>query len=153
MKNKDLQLLSRLRANARETLTKMSRKTHIPVSTIFDRLKMHERGIIQKHTSLIDFQQLGFTTRATVIIKTDKKDRDGMRDYLTMHQNINSLYKINNGYDYLIEAVFKNIKELEEFIEELEERYKIKSRQVYYIIEDIVREEFLSNPNTLGIVA
>jgi len=36
---KDLLILSELRQNARETLTKMSKHTGIPISTIFDKIK------------------------------------------------------------------------------------------------------------------
>ena len=39
----------------------------------------------------------------------------------------------------------KNVKELEEFNEEIEETYGIKSKQVYYLIDEIVKENFLTN--------
>ncbi|MBU4209210.1 MAG: winged helix-turn-helix transcriptional regulator [Proteobacteria bacterium] len=38
IKKTDLIIISSLRQNAREKLTEMSRKTRIPVSTIFDRI-------------------------------------------------------------------------------------------------------------------
>ena len=38
----DLKLLGHLRTNARETLTRISQETQIPVSSIFDRLKRLE---------------------------------------------------------------------------------------------------------------
>jgi len=153
MKEKDLLLLCSLRANARETLTKISRNTRIPVSTIFDRLKHHEQTIIKKHTAIIDFSQLGFTTKVTTTLKVHKSDKDSIREYLVKHPNINSVYKINNGYDYQFEAVFRNIRELEEFLELIDEKFKIKTKQVYYIIEDIKREAFLTDPNTAQLVA
>jgi len=59
MKLKDMMLLSNLRANARETLTNISKRTNIPISTIFDRLKLHEKNLIKKHTAIIDFALLG----------------------------------------------------------------------------------------------
>ena len=49
MKKKDQILLSYLRKDARMPLTKMSKKTNIPVSTLFDRLKVNEG---QKHNSV-----------------------------------------------------------------------------------------------------
>ena len=65
-----------------------------------------------------------------------------MQEYLMKHQNINSVYKINNGYDFLVECVFKHIKDLEDFMESLEERFRVDDKQVYYVIEDIKREDF-----------
>ena len=85
MNKKDLLILSNLRKNARMSLTNMSKSTHIPISTIFDRLKLHESGLIKKHTSLIDFEKLGFNTRANVCIKVDKEKREEIKEYLKLN--------------------------------------------------------------------
>ena len=66
MKTKDMQILCHLRQDARMPLTKMSKKTHIPVSTIFDKIKTYENNLIVRHTTLIDFGQLGYNTRGEV---------------------------------------------------------------------------------------
>jgi len=149
---KDMLILSNLRKNARMSLTNMSKKTQIPISTIFDRLKVHEASLIKKHTSLLDFEKLGYNTRANVCIKVDKDKREEVKAYLMRHQNINSVYKINNGYDFLVEAIFKHIKDLEDFLELVEERFHITERKVYYLIEDIKREEFMADIEKASLV-
>ena len=53
-------IISNLRNNARQTLTKMSRRTLIPVSTIFEKIRNYESSLIKKHTSLIDFTKFIF---------------------------------------------------------------------------------------------
>lgn len=152
MKSKDIVLLSNLRANARESLTRMSRKTSIPVSTIFDRLKIQERTVIKKHTAIIDFAKIGFGTRVTLTLKVAKDHKIEVKDYLMSHYNVNSIYKINNGFDYLLEGIFRDIRELEEFLETLDDKFKIKQKQIYYIVEDLKREDFLADPNTSQLV-
>lgn len=149
---KDLLIIANLRNNARATLTMISKRTNIPISTIYDRLKNHSGGLIKKHTTLLDFSKLGFNTRANITLKVDRKIRDDVKNFLIKHQNINSVYKINNGYDFLIEAIFKHIKDLEDFMELMEERFKIKSKQVYYVIDEIKRENFLTDPNMIDMV-
>jgi len=130
----------------------MSKATSIPISTIFDKLKVHENNIIKKHTALIDFEKLGFSTRANICIKIDKEKRNEAKEYLIKHQNINSVFKINNGFDFLIEAVFKHIKDLEFFLDTLEERFNVVETQIYYLIEDIKREDFMADPRILELV-
>ncbi len=147
MKKTDLLIISHLRRNAREKLTDMSRKTRIPVSTLFDKIKSHEGGIIQKHTALIDFNKLGYSTVAKIILKVHKKDREELRKYLSLHNSINSAFKINNGFDFLVEGIFRNIKEVENFLEDLDESFNIKSKQVFYIIDELKKEAFMSNPS------
>jgi len=151
MKKTDLMIISSLRRNAREKLTNISKKTRIPVSTIFDKIKTYETGLINKHTALIDFNKLGYNTRANIILKVNKKDKSEMKNFLLKHKNINSALKINNGFDFLIEAIFTNIKEVEDFLELLEENFKIKSKQVFYIIEELKKESFLSNPELVNL--
>ena len=141
-----------LRQNARETLTKLSRKTNVPISTIYDKLKQYENDIIKKHTSLLDFNRLGYTTRATIMLKVDKEIKMDIREFLTNSRSINSIFKINNGFDFLLEGIFREIKDLEDFLDRLDEKFKIKNKQVYYIIEDIKREGFMADPTLLDMV-
>ena len=141
---KDILIISNLRINARMPLTKMSRKINIPVSTIFDRLKINENGLIKKHTCLLNFSKLGYNVRANIAFKVEADDREGLKEYLLKHESANSVYKINNGFDFMIEGIFREIREMEDFIEDLEKRFRILDKKSFYIIEDLKREEFLS---------
>lgn len=147
MKEKDIKIITNLRQDARMPLTKMSRITRIPVSTIFDRLKENERSIITKHTTLIDFSKLGYHTRANITIKVDRDDKQKLCEYLSKNNSVNSLYKINNGYDFMIEGIFKQIKDLDDFLEDIEGKFRIQDKKSYFIIQDIKRENFMSNIN------
>lgn len=155
LNKKDLMVMTYLRQDARMKLTKMSRLTRIPVSTIFDRMKYHEGGLIRKHICLIDFDKIGFHTRANVMFSVAAKEREKMQEYLKINQNVNSIYKINNGFDLLAELVFRDVKDLDRFLDGLDKKFTIKKREIHYLIDDIKREAFLSDPNTidmLGIV-
>ena len=149
---KDMVMVAHLRKNARETLTEMSKKTNIPVSTLYDKLKVHEKELIQKHTCLVDFTKLGFNTKAQILIKVDRDVREEVREYLLKEFNVNSVYKINSGYDFMIEGIFKHVKDMEDFLEKLDEKFKLKEQQVYYVIEDVKREGFLSDPQLVEMV-
>ena len=153
LSKKDFLLMSFLRKNSRQRLTKMSKQTKVPVSTIYDKLKVFEKGIIQKHTSLIDFSKLGFNARANIMLKVKRENREELKKDLMQCNNINTVYKINTGFDFMVEGVFRNIKDMEDFLEKLDDRFEIKERKVFYIIEDLKREGFLSDPNSADIIA
>jgi DNA-binding Lrp family transcriptional regulator len=148
----DLEIIAHLRNDARKSLTAISKETKIPVSTIFDRIKNKSKNIITKNTCLMDFSKVGMNTRAQIALKTIPKERKELREYLDKHKHVNSLYKINNGYDYLVDVVFANLKELEEFLEFLEDEFRIRTKHVFYVIEEIRREEFMNDPNTVGLL-
>ncbi|MGV8171872.1 MAG: Lrp/AsnC family transcriptional regulator [Candidatus Woesearchaeota archaeon] len=140
---KDMLLITFFRKNARENLTHISKATHIPVSTIFDKLNVFEKGLIQKHTALVDFKKLGFDIRINILFKISKESRDDFKKFLMGNEHINSIFRVNNGYDYMIEAIFKDMADLQEFTEQLD-RFNIEAKQELFVLEDLKRESFLS---------
>jgi DNA-binding Lrp family transcriptional regulator len=152
MNKNDLLIISNLRKDARATLTEMSKRTNIPISTIFDWLKLHNLDFIKRHAALIDFAKLGYNTRANILIKVDREKREEVKGYLLNNLNVNSVYKINSDHDFMIDAVFRDIKEMEEFQERMDEKFKIKNKQVYYIIDELKKEEFLAQPEMIKMM-
>ena len=152
MKERHLKILAQLRTNSRMSLTNMSKITKIPVSTIFDRMKQITGSIIIKHTTLVNFNKLGYHARAKVLVKADRNYRIDVKDYLSKHKNVNSVYRVSNGFDYMFEAIFTNIVELEDFLENVDQKFKLDKKEVYYVIEDIKKEAFLSNPMLIDTV-
>lgn len=144
LKTKERMLLNYFRNNAREALTKISRKTGMPVSTIFDKLRKYETSIISKHTSLLNFEELGYHVRAQVFVKTLPENRRTLGAYLCECPNVNNIYRVNNGYDFLVEVIFKTVQELEGFVEELELERGVNGKELYFIIADVAREQFLA---------
>jgi DNA-binding Lrp family transcriptional regulator len=149
MNTKDLKIISQLRTDARMPLTNMSRITGIPVSTIFDRLKFHEGGFIVKHTTLLDFTKLGYNTVVNITLKVDRDSKELLKEFLSKHECVNSLYKINNGFDFMLECIFRQIIDMEKFLEDLDKRFKILEKRFFFIIEPLKKEAFMSNINLL----
>ena len=56
----------------------------------------------------------------------------------------NGVYKVNNGFDFLVEFIFRNMKELEEHLEYLQENFDMKDTKAFYIIDELKEEDFLS---------
>ncbi len=152
LNKKGMQIISNLRKDGRMSLTKMSRDTHIPVSTIYENMKGFEDDIIKRYTCLVDFSKLGYNVRTNIMIKMDKKVRDSAADFLLKCSNVNSLYKINSGFDFMMECVFKDLKGMDEFMEDFEERFKVKSKEMFFIIDDIKKEAFGAEPDIIDLL-
>ena len=110
----DLLIISHLRQDARITLTQMSRQTRIPVSTIFDKIKQfRETGLIRKNTSIVSFEKLGYNTKALVFLSASREERGQLMDILKNSANVNSLFKVNNGWDVTAEIISPSFKEID----------------------------------------
>ncbi len=137
---KERLLLQHLRQNSRKSLTKISRETGIPVSTLFDILKRLETRFIQKHVSLIDFSKLGYGLRINFAMSAKKKKQ--LKEFLMNHPNINSLFSSINGQDFYAECVFRSLKEFTEFKSGLEQ-FEMENVQETFVVEELKREGFI----------
>ena len=150
MKKSEMVILSNLRHNARESLTRMGRRTSIPISTIYEKMKQYEKDIIKKYTIIMDFGKLGFNTKVMMLVKTKKEDRDNLRGFLVENKHVNSIHKINNEYDFMIEGIFRELKDVEDFLERLEVDFGVVDKQIYYMVDEIKKEGFMSNAETFN---
>lgn len=80
------------------------------------------------------------------MLGADLKDREELERCLQESPNVNSMVKINNGYNFIVELVFREMNDVEEYLEDIEKMFSIKKKQVYYIISDLKREGFLADP-------
>ncbi len=146
LSKKDVEIISHLRNNARKKITHISKEMKMPVTTIYDRVRVHEKKFIKKHVSLLDFPKLGLHAKANIAIKVDKDSREKLQEFLMDHQNVNSLSRVNFGSDFLAEVVFRDTGEVQNFVENLEENYKISQIQVFNVIDELKKEDFLTKP-------
>ena len=145
LKEKDLKILSELRINCRQTLTKISKKTSIPISTVFDKLENYRKDLVVKFTCLLNFNDLGLRSHSFVVFSINKKKRDDLKNFLLSSNNVNSLFRINHRYDFLVELVFRDIQELENFMDHVDEWFSIRPKHIFYVIDSIAKELILTS--------
>ncbi|MDD3175292.1 MAG: Lrp/AsnC family transcriptional regulator [Candidatus Nanoarchaeia archaeon] len=141
---KDLEILKYLRNDARQTLTQLSRKTKIPVSTLFDRLRNYEKSMIIRHASLLNFSKLGYNARAQMFFKFSMMHKDVARSFFSNHPQINSVYLLSNDYDYSVDGIFENVCDVKNFVEDVEKRFSPTEQKVIFVAEELQKEGFLS---------
>ncbi len=148
MKKTDITIMAHLRKNGRMPLTELSRQTKLPVSTIHERLKQHMRKGVYRPSTLINFEKIGYATRAHILLSVEQPEKGKLFEHLKAHPNVNSLSRINNGWNIIMECVFKDMISLEEFVEKLENAFHIKQKQVHYVLNEFKREGFLAQPES-----
>ncbi|MDD9953361.1 MAG: Lrp/AsnC family transcriptional regulator [Candidatus Woesearchaeota archaeon] len=149
MREIDETIVEFMRKNARTNLTTISKETGIPVSTIFDRLRLQEGKSITRFTALLDFPTIGYLIRAKIFLHVAPSQRTLLAAHLQEHENVNSLWRVNNGYDYALDCAFHDIKEAEDFVEELEMEFKILAKSIFHVIDTLVQEKMMVKPEEI----
>lgn len=150
---KDAQILFHLRNNARKKITHISKGMGVPVTTIYDRIRSHQKkGIVKKHVTLLDFSKLGYNTTALIAMRIDREKRSELRDYLSKHPNVNSLYRVDVEHDFLVEMVFENMAKLHDFTDDAQDKFQIEELKIFNVIEELKKEEFLTKPEHFELV-
>ncbi len=141
----DLEVITHLRKNARKKITQISREMKIPVTTLYDKIRSHEKkGIIHKHITLLNFNKLGYYSRAFLAITVGVEKRERLREYLMKHPRVNSLYRVDAGHDFVFEVIYEDPDKLQQFIDKTELLFTPFLIKTYNILRELRKEEFLS---------
>ncbi len=151
MKKEDLEIICHIRNNCRTKITKVAKKVGMPASTVYEKIR-NDAGIISKYACLLNFEKLGMPARVYFVIKADKTLKDPLRTFLDNQFFINNFWKINNGYDFMFEAVFRDMNDVELFKDLIEARFKIKNLHMFYIIQSIKTEKFMTDKSHIELL-
>lgn len=142
---KDLKIIAHIRNDARKKVTEISRNMHIPVTTLYDRMRAQQKkGFVKKHTALLDFSKLGFSTKVMLAVSAGEEKREPLSKYLMQHPNVNSLYRVDLGPDFIAEVIFQDSSRLQEFMDYIYLNFKLDDIKAYHISQELKKEEFLT---------
>jgi len=146
MKSIDHEIISHLRMDARKPIPVISKEVGAPSSTIYEKIKRQYKGLFKRHVTLVNFQNLGYHTIVHFAISCKEGDRLELKRYLLDEPRINTLHRVNFGWDYLAEGIFKNFAEAEDFKTLLRGKFSPKTLECFNVVEELKKEQFLTKP-------
>ena len=142
----DLNVLGAMRQNARETLTAVSRKTGIPISTAFDKLRSLEaNGVVAKYTALLDWKQIGFCYRIILLLRVKKSQKEEVENWLEENAPVNNMMHLNGDWNLMLDLLFRNIADIESFVDAFKESFERTEIKVLYVMNNVKQEGFLTD--------
>ncbi len=147
----DKRIIAQLRKDSRASLSRISQRIGVPISTVFDRVKQLRGQAIAKFTCIVDFRRLGLDAHSFAVFRGSKPNQEAFCTYLGDHANVNSVYRINHRHDFLVELVFKDIVALEDFIEKTDQLFATRPEHIFDVVDVVNREEVLSPDSTSSI--
>ena len=144
MRASDLKIISALRTNSRETLTKISGDTGISISLVFDRLKsMEQEGLIKRNSCSVDWKRLGLR-RVLLLIKTPERLREKAQAWLAKSHHINNLWRLDSS-GFAAEGMFVSLRQQEVFIKTIRKEFEDLEVSTREIVENPKWEGFLTS--------
>lgn len=141
LQDKDLKIIEALQSNARLGVKQIARKTGIPITTVFNRVKRLEgTGIIKGYEVLIDNKKLGLELEAFILINlayTSKFHQDDFCMELKSLPEVNDCYVISGATNILIKVSIKDIDALNEFIIQNLRKRGVENITTYIIIKEL----------------
>lgn len=114
----DKDMLEILKKNARIQLSEISKRIHLTIPAVSERLKkLESQGIIEKYTIKLNFEKMNEKLLAFIFVNIEKtEDIEGFRNAVRAFDNVLTCHHLAGEYDYLIKGIFKDTGDLEIFI-------------------------------------
>lgn len=132
-----LKLLSILYNDSRITYRKLSKKINISPVACYNRVKkLRESGIITGYTIKVDAMKLGYPIKALIEVKARQGLSSMVAKKIFSLKHVARIYEITGERDAIIEAYFRDIRELNEFLKNIRDMSEEILDTVTYIVLD-----------------
>ena len=131
--DKDAELIGELVEDGRLSNVELAQKLETSEGTVRRRIQtLTDRGFIRGFTALLNYDLFGYAIKAHVDLLVEKKNLEEVAHKLLEMDNICSLYRVIGDYNLATVIVFKNISELQEFIDQFSELKSVN--KISYLI-------------------
>ncbi len=114
----DLQILRSLSRDGRKPFKAIARELDVSDATIRKRVRrMQKEEIIKQFHVLIDYDKIGNFIKAFIGLKVNPQQLQEIVNELENHPDIQVMYRTTGGWDIFVEVIFKDMQELNWFME------------------------------------
>ncbi|KJE48549.1 transcriptional regulator [Acidiplasma aeolicum] len=120
MDKKDTKIIEYLKEHGRDKISDISNALQMPRATIFERMeRLKKEGFIRKYTVDLDYEKLGYSVLAYILIQYDSKSKTDQRTLCANLAKLDSVISasiITGDWDIIILTAQKTMKDLSTFV-------------------------------------
>ncbi len=114
----DLKIIKVLNKNARKPYKAIAEELGVSDATIRNRIdKMLKEGVIKQFNVLVDYHKLGRIIKAFIGLRVHPPKLKEIVDHLIENPDVQVLYRTTGEVDLFVEVIFKDMDELNGFLE------------------------------------
>ena len=124
MDEKDRKILEALKENSRLSTQKIAKRTEMPITTVYHRMKRMEKlGIIKGYTTVLDYKKIGKPITAYVLITVDykllkalKMSQHELAQKIKTYDLVEETSIVTGGTDIIIKIRVRDIDQMSDFV-------------------------------------
>ena len=122
-----------LQPNARASLKELSKECFISSPAIAARINKLERaGIIKNYQASIDLEKINFHVKAFVQVQLEPRQKPEFYPYVQAIPNVIECNCVTGDFSEVMEVVFPSTADLDEFINQIQQRFGKTSTQIVF---------------------
>ncbi|WP_446897099.1 Lrp/AsnC family transcriptional regulator [Clostridium sp. LBM24168] len=139
MDHMDYEILECLKYNARIKASAISKKVHLSVSAVLERIKKMEiGGVIKNYTIVLDEIKMGNNTSALMEVSLDHpKFYDLFTNEINRNNNVVFCYYLTGDFDFILKIICKSPEDLERIHREIKSIDGVSKTKTYCILKNI----------------
>jgi len=137
----DGRIINTLLNNSRLSGREIAKKLDLSTATVVNRIrKLESKGIIKKHSSILDYGKLGYNIEALVDIIVKHGKEDLVMNKIAKNPKVFAVYDITGDFDIAIIVRFQTREELNKFLKEVRSDEYVERTHTRLIL-NVVKEE------------
>ncbi|MCW3991480.1 MAG: Lrp/AsnC family transcriptional regulator [Candidatus Bathyarchaeota archaeon] len=114
----DLKIIQVLNMDARRSYRAIAEEIGVSDATVRNRVnKMLEEGIIKQFNVILDYHRLGRIIKAFIGLRVQPSKLREIVEHLNKHPDVQVLYRTTGEVDLFTEVIFRDMEELNSFLE------------------------------------
>ncbi|HLC53601.1 MAG TPA: Lrp/AsnC family transcriptional regulator [Candidatus Nanoarchaeia archaeon] len=124
MDDTDTKIIKILKLNAKSTVSQISRKTALPITTVHNRIKKLERnGVIKTYVPVLDYKKLGLSVSAYILVNVDYRylKEKGLSQYdlaskIKSYNGVEEVAMVTGTSDIILKMRTESVEALSDFV-------------------------------------
>lgn len=129
----DRTIVNILQKNARASLKDLSKKCYISSPAIAARInKLENAGILTGYHAGVEMERLGYHVRAFIQVQLEPKQKKDFYPFVQSVPNVVECNCVTGDFSEIMEVVFPSTADLDNFINEIQQRFGKTSTQIVF---------------------
>lgn len=139
MDSMDQSILKCLSENSRQSATEISRKVHLSIAAVIERIrKMERKGIIQQYTIVADQHKIGNDVTALMEVSlVHPRYYDSFTKVMNDNASIVTCDYLTGDYDFMLKIQTRSSESLEQLHRVIKSIEGVSSTKTYFVLKEI----------------